>query len=202
VGYVYVLRSGESDHFKVGRTERNVADRVKQLSTGNPSPLIIFDVIETPYAAKCETFLLNRLQPRRSRDSGAKEFFVIEPDEMRVEVRLARDYAENDLPKVTQVQALALVACEDRWVSPSEQARSIFRELIEVRASIDILTRRREKLENDLKLTIGTAIGLEGLATWKFVEGHRFNTDQFAKDHPELYLTYYIRTRTRMFRLL
>ncbi len=118
MGYVYILQSGDTNYFKIGRTENDVEKRIKQLSTGNPFQLTPFDVIVTDHASKCETFLHNRLQPKRSRESDAKEFFVVEPDEMRQEIHLARGYVENDLEKLAQVELLANEDCEDRWVSP------------------------------------------------------------------------------------
>jgi len=202
MGFVYVLRSGETDFFKVGRTESDVEGRVKQLSTGNPVPLVIFDVIETDYAARCETFLHNRLQARRSRESDAKEFFAIGATEMREEIAAARDYALNDLPKAAQVAALAVVECEDRWVEPSADAHRVFEELLQVRAAQAALQVERDRLENELKLVIGPTLGLEGLASWKVVPGHRFDAERFAQEHPEIYVTYYVETRQRTFRLL
>src|SRR5262249_39189103 len=124
MGYVYILRSGEADCFKIGRTENDVQDRIKHLSTGNPLPLTLFDVIETDHASKGEKFLHNRLQARRVRDGDAKEFFGLTPEIMRDEIRLARDYIENDVPRLAEVSKLAAEQCEDRWVAPTDVARA------------------------------------------------------------------------------
>ncbi len=44
---VYILRSGDSDMLKIGRTRGEVRERIKQLCTGNPHPLSIFREIDT-----------------------------------------------------------------------------------------------------------------------------------------------------------
>ena len=49
------------------------------------------------------------------------------------------------------------------------------RRVLQVGADIEALSRRRERIENDPKLSIGTASGMEGVATWKTIDGHRFD---------------------------
>jgi hypothetical protein len=201
MGYVYILRSGETDCFKIGRTESDVEARIKQLSTGNPL-LALFDVIETEHASKAEKFIHNRLQASRYRGRAAKEFFVITPDLMGDEIQLARDYAENDLPRLAEVAKLAAGDCEDAWIAPTERATRIVDELLVVRAQLAVLANSKERLEADLKLLIGTAVGVEGLASWNVVEGHRLDAVALARDEPILYARYYVPTRQRSFRLL
>src|SRR5262249_31174526 len=74
VEYVYVLRSGDEDLFKIGRT-RDINSRRLTLSTGNPHPLTLFAVIETEHASWCETYLHSVLRSRRV----AGEFFAVSP---------------------------------------------------------------------------------------------------------------------------
>ena len=61
--YLYVLRHGDSNLFKIGRTV-DLARRMKQLATGNPDRLTLFACIETEDAAAGETYLLHRLRSR------------------------------------------------------------------------------------------------------------------------------------------
>jgi hypothetical protein len=89
---VYVLRSGKDDLFKIGRA-KDVEARRKHLSTGNPQPLTIFDVIETEYARDCETYLHRCLRSKRSRRSDAQEFYEVDPAYLGREIlRGARDF--------------------------------------------------------------------------------------------------------------
>lgn len=202
MGYVYILQSGDDNLFKIGRTEHDVESRIRQLSTGNPHPLTAFDVIETDYASKCESFLHNRLQAKRSRRSEAREFFELDPDELREAITLARAYVENDCPRHAEAERLSEAACEDRVVEPSQEALALYLRLLEVRADHDSLSHEKERLETDLKLLIGTASELSGLATWKAATQHRFDTESFERDEPDLYARYLHEIRSRRFVLL
>jgi hypothetical protein len=159
-------------------------------------------VIETEYASKCETFLHNRLQARRCRQSGANEFFEIDPGTLAVEIQAARDYTNNDLPLLAQALVLADQGCEDRLVEPTDSDMSTYQRLLEVRAAHESLTHEKERLEALLKIAIGTASGMSGVATWKTVEGHRLDTDRLAQERPDIYHDFSRETRIRTLRLL
>ena len=53
MAYVYFLRSGDEDVFKIGRTRRHPGQRIRELSTGNPDPLTLLDFIETDDEDAC-----------------------------------------------------------------------------------------------------------------------------------------------------
>lgn len=82
MAYVYVLRSGTENIFKIRRTKGDVGARILQLSTGNPHPLTRFDVIETEHDAQCESYLHRRLSMKRINSGPAQEFFAITPAEL------------------------------------------------------------------------------------------------------------------------
>lgn len=64
MGYVYLI--GEADipnHFKIGSTRANdVEKRIKQLQTGNSSPLYLHDAFQTSQPFKLEKMLHNRFK--------------------------------------------------------------------------------------------------------------------------------------------
>src|SRR5437868_10106143 len=99
MGYVYILRSGNEDLFKIGRTEGEVDFRVKQLSTGNPHALTRFDVIETDHDSLCETYLHRMLRSKRSVASDAREFFAITSEELVAVIREAREFLDEFVAK-------------------------------------------------------------------------------------------------------
>jgi Meiotically Up-regulated Gene 113 (MUG113) protein len=66
MAYVYILRSGSENLFKIGRTDRDVDARIRQLATGNPHRLTKFDCIETEHDSLCETYLHRILRSRKS----------------------------------------------------------------------------------------------------------------------------------------
>ncbi len=41
----YVIKSGNSDYYKIGKTNRTVPSRLKELQTGNPDPLKVVKVL-------------------------------------------------------------------------------------------------------------------------------------------------------------
>jgi hypothetical protein len=83
MAYVYILRSGGENLFKIGRTDGDVEARIRQLATGNPYRLTKFDVIDTEHDSLCETYLHRMLRSKRSLASGAREFFEITPEELK-----------------------------------------------------------------------------------------------------------------------
>jgi len=57
MAHVYVLRHGNEDVFKIGRTKGPISKTIDQLSRGNPYRLTEFARIETDDDAACEAFL-------------------------------------------------------------------------------------------------------------------------------------------------
>jgi len=106
MAFVYILRSGDEDLFKIGRTSGDVEARRKHLSTGNPHPLTVFDAIETDDVAACESFLHGRLQSKRCA-GDAREFFALAAADLQDAIREARDYLTDDLPRQKEAERLA-----------------------------------------------------------------------------------------------
>src|ERR1700689_3840197 len=92
MSHVYIFRSGIENLFKVGRTRQVIEARNKQLSTGNPYPLTLFDSIETQHDALCEKYLHNVMQTKRYSSGTAREFFAVTPAEMQAYVQEARKF--------------------------------------------------------------------------------------------------------------
>lgn len=45
INYVYILRSGNSQNFKIG-VSKNIIDRIKQLQTGSPYKITLYHCFE------------------------------------------------------------------------------------------------------------------------------------------------------------
>jgi Meiotically Up-regulated Gene 113 (MUG113) protein len=197
MAHVYVLRSGNEDVFKIGRTRHDVDSRRRGLATGNPHPLTVFDVIETEHEALCETFLHRRLRSRRV--SG--EFFAVVPEELEAAIRETRELLADLVTSKQEVKRLAQEESDGLVLKPGSAEWSIYENLLEVREAQDHYAFQRELLENKLKLTIGTAEGLEGIASWKTQERRQFDEASFKLERPELFQTYVKLSRLRVFRL-
>ena len=98
MAYVYFFRSGNENLFKIGKTARDdVEDRIRDLSTGNPHPLTVFDAIETEDEDECEKYLHKILRSKRSRESAAQEFFEVAPDVLKSVIQDAREFLSEFL---------------------------------------------------------------------------------------------------------
>jgi T5orf172 domain len=198
--FVYILRSGCSNLFKVGRTNY-LERRMKHLATGNPEPLTLFDCIETEDATSAEKYLHHRLRSYRSQRSGAREFFEIDPDELTAIIDDARAFLDDFIPKQREVDELAQQNSDGRVLLPGDAEWERYRALIDVREALDGLELRRRALEADFKLAIGTADGFKGIATWRCQSMTRLDLDSFQTAEPEVYRLFLVEERRRHFRL-
>jgi hypothetical protein len=201
MAYVYAYRSGSTTSFKIGKAV-DLARRKKALVTGNPEPLIEFDVIETEHAAQVETYLHHRLRSKKSLQSEGNEWFDLDPDELRDVIRDARHYAEEVLPMIADADNLAEAECDDRVLEPTRSDWDLYRDLVGARERYETLEYDVKWLEAQLKLSIGTASGMQRVANWKAVTSHRFDSDAFSQTHPELYDSFLRESRSRRFTLL
>jgi hypothetical protein len=201
MAYVYIYRSGDRNSFKIGKAV-DLARRKKALVTGNPEPLVEFDVIETEHASQVETYLHHRLRSKKSAQSEGTEWFDVDPDELGDVLRDARHYAEDVLPMIADADLLAEAQCEDRVLEPTSQEWALYRELVGFRERYETLEYDVKRLEAQLKIAIGTASGMQRVANWKTVASHRFDSDAFSQAHPELYGSFLRESSSRRFVLL
>ena len=160
---VYVLRNGDEDLFKIGRTAGEVAIRVKQLATGNPEKLSVFDVIQTEHDILFETYLHRILRSRRSVSSYAREFYAISADELRGRIADARAFIAEFATNKQRADGLAAENTTGSMIQPSSSETTLYRELLLVREQEDSFRYQRLLLENRLKIAIGLADGIEGI---------------------------------------
>jgi Meiotically Up-regulated Gene 113 (MUG113) protein len=196
VGYVYVFRHGDRDQFKIGRTA-NVEKRLRQLQTGSPKPLTVFAVIETADAKDGEAFLHQRLAHK----CLIGENFALTPEEMQDAMAQAARFLE-ELPQRREVQErlkqLNLLESNDEMLPPTTELVRQHERLLQIRAEkaqrmadIADLTLEEEHLEAAIKLAIGAARGIDGVATWQTRDGRRrFDPELVKSDDPELYAAY------------
>jgi Meiotically up-regulated gene 113 len=166
---VYVLRHGEENIFKIGRTKGTVAQTIEQLSRGNPYRLREFARIETEDNVACETFIHQRLRTKRIVQGGGIEFYRVDPGELQNLIRDAEEFVTEFLTAKKQADELSLIEVDvpSGALKPTQSDLEIYLKLLKVREEGDRLKVQRQFLESKLKLSIGRACGLEGLATWK-----------------------------------
>lgn len=195
---VYAFRHGQGNHFKIGRTA-NVQKRLKQLQTGSPQPLTVFDVIDAtiPDSKECEEFLHRQLAHK----CLIGENFELTPAEVRAAMDEARKFLD-ELPQrraeQARLQQLSSMESSDEMLPATAELLDQRRRLLEIRtakaqrmAEVAELGLEEAHLENAIKLAIGQAMGIEGVALWQSMEGRRrFNPERLKADDPELYETY------------
>jgi hypothetical protein len=190
MAYVYVLRSGSENLFKIGKTSDEVEDRRRTLSTGNPHRLTVFDVIETEDKNECEKYLHQMLRSKKYREGSAEEFFELTPEALKLIIDQAREFLPDFLSTRQSAELLADERSDDPMVTPDEEHLAVYKRLLEVREQQDRCEYERRHLENKLKLAIGTAAGLEGIASWKTRVIRRFDEAAFKEAESELYQAY------------
>jgi Meiotically up-regulated gene 113 len=208
MGYVYAFRHGHEDEFKFGQTI-NLDQRRKALQTGCPKPLALFDWIETDDYKNGEKFILRRLAHKRL----IGEFRAVTADEAREAMDACRAYLENELPRWREedheVDELSTIESDPEMLPSNEDVLEKHRQLLRLRAEknfkkieIDRLEAEEARLETAIKLAIGRAKGIEGVATWETGDSRRaFNSEALKAMNPELYemyLTKFDQTRFRM----
>jgi hypothetical protein len=201
MGFVYVYRSGDQNVFKIGKA-KDVDRRIKTHATGNPEPLTEFDVIESDHYVQCETYLHHRLRSKRSTRGGGTEWFEVGADELRAILADARHYANEVLPMLAEAERLSTQECDGRMLEPVNGVVETYRALVKVREDHDTLGYEKDHLEAQLKLAIGTAVGIERVADWKMVVQQRLDGERLEIERPDVHAAFQRETRFRRFTLL
>lgn len=201
MAFVYVLRSGDENLFKIGRTDGDVDARIRQLATGNPCKLTKFDVIETEHDSLCETYLHRILRSRKSLASEAREFFAITPEELGSVICEAREFLAEFVAKQKEADRLSAEEPDGVLLKPGDPEWSIYNNLLAAREEEDNYHYQRLLLENKLKIAIGRSDGLDGIATWRTQAVERLDQAALKSAQPDIFKMYLKTSRTRVLRL-
>ncbi|HEU5403106.1 MAG TPA: hypothetical protein VFU86_17245 [Terriglobales bacterium] len=192
MGFVYCTRRGTENVFRIGTTENLPTE--KKHSTKEHW------VIETDEPKACEAFLVNYYGTRRLAHS--KDCFTFNSEDIAQLMKVADGFVKRFIPAQKAVETLSQQQSEAQVVSPGDRERDIHRRLRELREEEYRIARRRELLELELKIMIGTAAGLDGLALWRSQNQSRFDQLKFKSDNPSLYRDYVRAKLVRRFQLL
>jgi predicted phage-related endonuclease len=201
MAFVYVFQSGSTNHFKIGRTKGDIEDRRKDLSTGNPQPLVLFDHIETDYDSLVEKYLHTLFFEFSSQDSDAKEFFNIAPDALRQGLSKARKFLENYIPLYLEAEALKSVEPTEEIKTADDHILELYKELRRLKGKIEILKFEYQMIENELKSKVGNAMGIDGVAMWKTQVSLVLDQKSLKENLPGVAEEYTIERRSRIFKL-
>lgn len=198
MGCVYFASRGTEDVFEIGGSNSTGERVVKSHTVGHSAPNL-YRTIETEDYSACVRFLHGYFGSRRVEDN--KECFRLTPDEIARAVGVAESFVSQFAPSQKAVEALCLQPSESRQLVPTKRHRELYGKLRAIREQEYRLQMRREYLENELKLAIGTSSGIQGVATWKSQTQRRFDGAQLKADNPSLYSEYQREKMLRIFRL-
>ena len=201
MAWVYIFRHGTENKFKIGRTKKSALIRLRELQTGNPD-LTSFDVIETEYDTAVEKYMHRRLATKKIiNGSSSDEFYAVSAAELQPIIAEANEYNRDCLPTIAQAEDLYAEEPDGSIKEPGNSALAMHHELLEIEEEMARLDSRLEFLLAELKLTMGTASELRGIATWQNVKCNRFNTVAFKAGHPDIYQKYLSTSISRVFKL-
>jgi len=142
------------------------------------------------------------LSSKRWTGGEGREFFALTTAEIEEAIRDAREFLATDLPRQKEAEELAKEENDDSILTPSQEIWQVYQTLLQVRQEEHRLGLARLRLETDLKIVIGTAAGLDRVATWKNHTVTRFDEEMFKEAEPDLYKAFRKSSRVRPFRLL
>jgi hypothetical protein len=198
---VYIFRHGNENKFKIGRTKKSAKVRLKELQTGNPD-LTIYDVIETECDTAIENYLQRRLATKKIiNGSSSDEFYAVSVGELQPIIAETNEYNREYLPMIEQAKDLGAEEPDGSIKAPGNAALAKHQELLEIEEQMARLESRAEYLVAGIKINMGTASELRGIATWQAVTSNRFNSAAFKAEHPDVYEKYLSTSISRVFRL-
>jgi predicted GIY-YIG superfamily endonuclease len=197
VAVVYLLRNGGEDLYKVGWAT-NVAERLKDHHTSNPrlARVWVVEIEDRAAATHCEAYLKGILQSRRH--PGSDEFFALTADEAEGAEAELRRYLAEDVPRQRDVEALSLED-DGTVVKPGDAEWEAWRRLMVAREAECRASAEKNRLENRLKLRMGTAAELEGVATWRTHVTTRLDEAALQAAKPEVWRAFRRESKVRRF---
>jgi hypothetical protein len=185
--HVYCFRVGSRNCFKVGRTKSTPEKRKRNVSTGSFEKLSVYRDIPTEDASSLETYILHLLDEKRAENG---DFFHVTEEELNSAVDEAVSFFAEFQPLRGQAEAMKSRIPRETMAKPSGEALQIHRELREQMNQRYFIQQRIELLEAKIKVAIGDESGMQGVASWKWVEQLVFDRSKFKMEHPELYQRY------------
>jgi hypothetical protein len=200
---IYLLRQGDSNTYKIGRTTQETEERKNSLQTGNPSVLtVVKEWAVSHKVAELEKYLHDVFADNRRWGSPAKEFFEF-PD---IAATIATISALVDTHDDIDAPASAGIG-EPLDVEATDKGFTLYKERQLINSRMNRLKYHRDRLDRQLKQTIRGRRGLRlhtknsctDLVRWEERMSHRFDVTRFKIEQPELYADYVKETLTTYF---
>ncbi len=198
--FVYIFKTGPTQ-FKIGRA-KNIENRRKQLSTGNPNSIELIDYIETEHDNLVEKYLQNKFYEFICETGDSTEHYEIDSEILKQGLQEAREFLKEYLPVLEQSQQFSKCEVTEELKQPFDEAKNLYKRLFDIRGKAEVLKFEKDYLENQLKVLIGETSGIEGMITWKIQTSMKFDSSSFKKEHSDLYTKFSKESKSRIFKLL
>lgn len=183
MGLVYVLQVGNSDCYKVGFTKKTVTKRATSISTGSPEKLTEVLYIETEHYSLMEKLIHEKLDHKRAPNG---EFFNCDIALINDAIQYAQQYIDRYQTYLNAVENYKTIPPDPQLVVPTPEIIDIHSELREAKRQQDLITRKVDALEAVIKCTIGTNLGIAGIAEWKWFTQSRIDSTLLKERYPSI----------------
>jgi hypothetical protein len=190
-GTVYFLKLVDSrgkhsfQEYKIGFTENDVAERIRQLKTGNPFRITLVDAVKSEAAH----FLERRMHARLTTFNTHLEWFEFtDPSKLEVEIAITRqDAAQLDnLARI--VEQHRTQPSTDIAIEPNDASQQLFQRALEIEREKTQKKIQREICRWKLFLMSAGTGGIDGIVKVTQAKSQRrFNEKKCKSDYPELY---------------
>jgi hypothetical protein len=202
-GTVYLLQSGSTPRYKIGRTINSVSKRIRSgLATGNPDPLREVASWDLPIRhGDFESLLHCEFASRRLRGSEFFDFTDYPETLLLTNINeLHAAFLQDLLPDYTPTTQLT-----DEYITVDDDTLNLLQRRILLTANIRRLEIELESLDLNLKSRVGSTAGLQTsdgrpLLTYKTSATTRVDTAALKENHPDLVAQYTKSVNTRYLR--
>jgi hypothetical protein len=195
--HVYCFQLGAGNCYKVGRTKNSPEERKRGLSAGSPEKFELYRDLETENAPGLEAYIHHLLDEKRAVNG---EFFNVTSQELDEAVGRAVAFIEESLPLRHKADELRQrKPLNDTPVAASPAMLKTYRQLRRLRREKYLMEQQIRFLESKIQVAIGEAVGMQGIASWKWVSRLALDIDRFKAEQEALYQAYLRESGSRRF---
>lgn len=198
MGYVYCFRVGFEDCFKVGRTTNAPDKRMKSVAVGSPHKLTLYREVTTDNPPFLEKYIHWLLDAQRAPNG---EFFNVSAEELNSAIGEAESFLAERAPVLQEATKLQKARPINRTLEPSEETRSLHRELRDALRQAFLLEQKISLLQGRIQLAIGENLGVRGLASWKWREQWKLDQEALKREEPKVFDRFKRLSCARVFRV-
>jgi len=186
-----------SDYVKIGLVKQSESksseDRMREHQTGNPRPLVLFHVVESPAIFQIENMMHRTFAPQRV--SG--EWFLLSEAQLTSAVQAAEDLASELRavePKFVGLEDLNSVISEGESIEPSQELLSWFHRWERAELVIKKTKELKERIVTMTKDANARGEDLTDHARVLEVSRSVLNKNELQTSYPDIYKHYLIST--------